>query len=168
MRGFGIFSIVFGAVLALIALNMNVTVSTAYGTVNNIGLMADRQNYLLFGVGAAIVGALLAIFGGKRGQAEAITPAIDNTLRKCPHCAELIKKEAHKCKHCGSGVEVWVEVVPPLPHFFERPDGMSIGEYQELFVQKYDARRIANGFHWRGTDYHSFGELTAAVQAAVA
>ena len=26
-------------------------------------------------------------------------------LRKCPECAELIKREARKCKHCGSQVE---------------------------------------------------------------
>src|SRR2546428_7083239 len=26
-------------------------------------------------------------------------------LRKCPECAELILREAKKCKHCGSGVE---------------------------------------------------------------
>src|ERR1700716_4375740 len=26
-------------------------------------------------------------------------------LRKCPECAELILREAKKCKHCGSVVE---------------------------------------------------------------
>ena len=26
-------------------------------------------------------------------------------LRKCPECAELILREAKKCKHCGSDVE---------------------------------------------------------------
>jgi hypothetical protein len=26
-------------------------------------------------------------------------------LRKCPHCAELILREAKKCKHCASAVE---------------------------------------------------------------
>ena len=27
------------------------------------------------------------------------------TSRNCPHCAETIKKQATKCKHCGSDVE---------------------------------------------------------------
>ncbi|MGE4193062.1 MAG: hypothetical protein AB7E51_06715 [Pseudodesulfovibrio sp.] len=27
-----------------------------------------------------------------------------NDERECPHCAELIKKKAKKCKHCGSEV----------------------------------------------------------------
>src|SRR2546429_9188062 len=26
-------------------------------------------------------------------------------LRKCPECAELILREAKKCKHCGPGVD---------------------------------------------------------------
>jgi len=26
-------------------------------------------------------------------------------LRKCPFCAEQIRKEAVKCKHCGSAIE---------------------------------------------------------------
>jgi hypothetical protein len=25
--------------------------------------------------------------------------------RKCPHCSERVKKEASKCKHCGSQLE---------------------------------------------------------------
>ena len=31
--------------------------------------------------------------------------AVDPELRKCPFCAEFIKREAGKCRHCGSVVE---------------------------------------------------------------
>jgi hypothetical protein len=39
-------------------------------------------------------------------QPSAPTPYVSSDdLRKCPECAELIKREARKCKHCGSQVE---------------------------------------------------------------
>ncbi len=34
--------------------------------VNNLGLIADRQNGLMIGIGAAVIGLLLALFGGRR------------------------------------------------------------------------------------------------------
>lgn len=30
---------------------------------------------------------------------------LGNGMRKCPFCAELVKQEAIKCKHCGSSIE---------------------------------------------------------------
>jgi hypothetical protein len=32
-------------------------------------------------------------------------PEVESDERECPECAELIKKRAKKCKHCGSEVE---------------------------------------------------------------
>ncbi|ADM43329.1 zinc ribbon domain-containing protein [Edwardsiella piscicida] len=31
---------------------------------------------------------------------------LENGMRKCPFCAELVKKEAIKCKHCGSDIPI--------------------------------------------------------------
>ncbi|RWU03137.1 hypothetical protein DWB63_13115 [Pseudodesulfovibrio sp. S3] len=42
--------------------------------------------------------------------------------RECPFCAELIKKKAVKCKHCGSEIEPFPEAVPPQP-----PEPESLG-----------------------------------------
>ena len=47
---------------------------------------------------------LLLLLPKRTAQAlsETVTPA---THRKCPQCAELILREARKCKHCGSAVQ---------------------------------------------------------------
>ena len=40
-----------------------------------------------------------------RSGSEARTEPNQNELRKCPQCAEMIKREAKKCRYCGSEVE---------------------------------------------------------------
>jgi hypothetical protein len=49
---------------------------------------------------------LLGVIFGPFGFAVALLPKIENdpkeSLAKCPFCAELVKPEAVKCKHCGS------------------------------------------------------------------
>lgn len=37
--------------------------------------------------------------------AKAVTTGDAGDYRKCPFCAEAIRKEAIKCRHCGSSVE---------------------------------------------------------------
>ncbi|WP_137138186.1 hypothetical protein [Pseudomonas asiatica] len=49
------------------AMAMDVSVSTGMGRrVNNIGLMAQQQNYLIIGALIALAGLLMTIFGGKK------------------------------------------------------------------------------------------------------
>ena len=95
MKTLGYILIAVGVVMALFALNMNVSVVTDYGgRVNNLGLMNDRQNYILIAAALFVGGVIAAVFGVRASTNE----------RKCPFCAEHISIEAIKCKHCGSAL----------------------------------------------------------------
>lgn len=63
--------------------------------INNVGLMAQRQNGIIFSFGATILGALLIYLGRDS------TIGINASERKCPYCAERVKLEAIICRHCG-------------------------------------------------------------------
>ncbi|WP_226890355.1 zinc ribbon domain-containing protein [Providencia alcalifaciens] len=95
MKGFGWILLVVGIIAAFAAFNMDVSVSTSYGNrVNNIGLMAQRQNFVLISCFIMLCGLLMVIFGSRKSS--------NSNSVKCPYCAEFISNEAIKCKHCGS------------------------------------------------------------------
>lgn len=97
MRGFGIFFVIAGIVWALIAFNVDTSVPTAYGSVNNIGLMAARTNNLMFAGLTILIGVVLIGFGSNSKQD---APALG--LKACPVCAEQIQPAALKCRYCNS------------------------------------------------------------------
>lgn len=58
-----------------------------------------------------LVGIIVALVMSpkvKLDEAAARSAGAAGDFRKCPYCAEAIRREAVKCKHCGSSVE-------PLP-----------------------------------------------------
>lgn len=62
MRFIWIFCVTFGCLLALYALNYETTVVSAGGVrVNNIGLIAERQNLMMLAVCAIVVGTMIAL-----------------------------------------------------------------------------------------------------------
>ncbi len=61
MRNLGITLLILGSVGALVALNLDTSVSTGFGQVNNIGLMNDRQNYLIASCFIALIGVILFV-----------------------------------------------------------------------------------------------------------
>lgn len=81
MRGFGFLLLAVGTVAVIFFLNMDTSVATSGGyglpsRVENIGLIAQRQNYLLVSGLVVVVGVLLAIFGGQVSSADSDTTPV--------------------------------------------------------------------------------------------
>lgn len=107
MRGFGVAVLIVGVIWLIAAMNMDVSVSTGIGRVNNIGLMSQRSNHTMIGAVIALAGLLMVIFGGSKKQDSSDLATIREAedSRPCPMCAEPIKHAAILCKHCGSAVD---------------------------------------------------------------
>lgn len=73
MRNFGKLLLIGGALALIIVLNMKTSVSTGFGEVNNLGLIADKQNFLLMSL-AAIVAGLVLLAVGKNGSRDSDDP----------------------------------------------------------------------------------------------
>ncbi|MCA6927774.1 zinc ribbon domain-containing protein [Pectobacterium versatile] len=111
MKGFGSFVLVIGVIWLLVAINMDTTVVTTMGSrVNNIGLLADKQNHIMIGAFIILCGLLCVVLGRRN--------SVRSDVVKCPFCAELIKPEARKCKDCGSDLTQKLELnpYPEAPH----------------------------------------------------
>ncbi|WP_265497942.1 zinc ribbon domain-containing protein, partial [Providencia rustigianii] len=95
MKALGIALLIIGSIAAIASFSMEISVATGYGNrVNNIGLMSDRQNFILISCFIILCGLLVVIFGKSSQE-----------LAKCPYCAENISLEAIKCKHCKSNLD---------------------------------------------------------------
>lgn len=106
MKIIGIILIVVGLIWAGIAFNSDVTVATGSNSlsrsynlpdrVNNIGLMAERQNHLILSGITIIIGILLFGFGSLSENSN------NNAQGKiaCPFCSEKIISGAKFCRFC--------------------------------------------------------------------
>lgn len=60
---------------------------------------------LLLGLLLGFIGVLIIALVPPNKENIEQTSLLDGTNRKCPYCAELIKRDAKICKHCGKEVE---------------------------------------------------------------
>ena len=84
-----------------------IVVLTCYFIPTGVAYSRDHRSFnaiflVNFFLGWSILGWLWALIWANTGNVE--TPSTSpngNTHVKCPDCAELVKREAKICKHCG-------------------------------------------------------------------
>ncbi len=86
--GFLVIWLLFGIVCAVVAGNKG----------------RNRIGWFLIGFLLGPFGLILALVVGKNNEAIEKAQMDSGEFKKCPHCAELIKREATKCRYCGEAV----------------------------------------------------------------
>ena len=68
-----------------------------------------------------LIGILIALVQKPNNAAIEKEQLGSGTMKKCPYCAEIVKREATVCKHCGRSIE---EIQCPSCHSqLLRPEG---------------------------------------------
>lgn len=110
MKAFGILATVLGLIWGVSAASMSTAVYTSSGSVNNIGLIAERQAQLGMAGLVVLVGVILIVAGSRKGPSTAVVS--DGSTRACPFCAETVKRDAVVCRYCGRDLPA---CAPPDP-----------------------------------------------------
>ena len=114
MKNFGKLLLIIGLIWAWVAFNADTTITTEgqivggtyipKQTVHNIGKMDARRNHLAVAGVMIIAGVIFVAVGSMQSPSQS-SSSIAGT-RKCPFCAELVKRGALICRFCQRDLPV--------------------------------------------------------------
>lgn len=81
--------------------------------------------FILTVLSSPLIGFIVALCVRSRDQLVAGGEQVEGA-KKCPFCAEVVRAEAIKCKHCGSEL-------PPSPESPKTREPMTQAEYKRMF-----------------------------------
>lgn len=121
---FGMVLLILGIIGIGLSLTMKTSISTGiegnFKEVSNIGLLNDKQNYIIVSTALSVVGALMVVVAylpssilrpiglpvgvpksNTENRPQNIQSLEHSETKECPMCAETVKSRAIKCRFCG-------------------------------------------------------------------
>lgn len=100
--------------------------------------------------------ALFIALSSNTDERKAVIYGESSEYKKCPFCAEAVRKEAAKCKHCGSALDTPVAASA-------HPVAQSAPDDHQATMAHYGIR-FADGKYWFGS--YAYDKLSDAVNYA--